>query len=282
MTLIVTALAEDAIWQVSDRRLTKAGILYDDSAVKQILVRCFDGIFIMGHTGMALTRGDWGDRVDEWAVKTISALPLDTLNVAASLGTPSCRVDEPRHGRSSNSSKRSKDRLGDRRLRPPPGPFAARVTNYEDIDGNPLHDVADEFQVFTSLRNNKPMRRLDMIFVGTEAAIHGAVRTSIHKARSKLYRRRPKLILNGLVQIVRKAAADIRHGHFISKHCMGTFIEQSGQVCCFDCPASGSMVVSTPHQVSAGLSALGVTIESPSLNTIVVKGRFKFGSSSPE
>jgi hypothetical protein len=205
----------------------------------------------MGYTGMALTRGDCGDRIDERAVKTISELPLDTMTVPNVL--ESFRADLTKLAGATHRIPRSNRKIewaiagfG------PPGPFAATITNHEDIDGNPLVEVADEFNVIMNLRNGKPIRRLNLIFVGTEAAIRGDVRASLRKVRSKLYHLRPpKLVLDSLVQIVRKAAADAHYGHFISKHRTGTFIERTGRACCFDYRATGTRLVSFPTKSAA-------------------------------
>lgn len=54
MTLIITALADDAVVQVSDRRLTLAdGSIFSEDATKAICIACSDARVSLAYTGLA-------------------------------------------------------------------------------------------------------------------------------------------------------------------------------------------------------------------------------------
>src|SRR5258708_125332 len=53
MTLIITAINKNRVVQVSDRRLTKNGKIYDSKANKAICVSNQDSQFLLAYTGFA-------------------------------------------------------------------------------------------------------------------------------------------------------------------------------------------------------------------------------------
>lgn len=54
MTLIITVIEKDHIWQSSDHRITKInGDLFDDKSIKHIHLNCTDGIALLSWTGLA-------------------------------------------------------------------------------------------------------------------------------------------------------------------------------------------------------------------------------------
>lgn len=77
MTLIITALKEDNIIQVSDRRLTRNGKLYDDSANKIICVSCADASFSIAYTGLGEIHGC---RTDKWVFEYLLSIEAGTLH----------------------------------------------------------------------------------------------------------------------------------------------------------------------------------------------------------
>ena len=69
MTMIATALSDEAVVQVADRRLTKNGVLYDDLANKAICGVAADATFSLAYTGLMMTP----TRTDEWLANFLSA-----------------------------------------------------------------------------------------------------------------------------------------------------------------------------------------------------------------
>ncbi len=54
MTLIITVIEKDHIWQSSDHRITKInGDLFDDKSIKHIHLNCTDGKALLSWTGLA-------------------------------------------------------------------------------------------------------------------------------------------------------------------------------------------------------------------------------------
>src|SRR5579863_5962736 len=68
MTLIATAMSDETVVQVVDRRLTRNGQLYDDLANKAICGTCPDARFSLAYTGLMMTP----TRTDEWLVNWFS------------------------------------------------------------------------------------------------------------------------------------------------------------------------------------------------------------------
>ena len=62
MTLIATAISDESVVQVVDRRITKEGTLYDDLANKALCAVCADARFSLCYTGVMMTPL----RTDEW------------------------------------------------------------------------------------------------------------------------------------------------------------------------------------------------------------------------
>ena len=78
MTLIITALSPYRVVQVSDRRLTlPGGRLYDDEAIKAVVVHCNDAYFSVAYTGLAQVRDrrtrKW-ERTDRWIANSLHDL----------------------------------------------------------------------------------------------------------------------------------------------------------------------------------------------------------------
>jgi hypothetical protein len=69
MTLIISAGNSEQFVQVSDRRLTRNGVLQDDESNKAIVLNCANARLALGFTGLAKA-GDFETR--EWLLSTIS------------------------------------------------------------------------------------------------------------------------------------------------------------------------------------------------------------------
>ena len=64
MTFIISAATKNAVFQIADTRLTTPdGSLFDDEAVKTVIVHCYDAKLSISYSGMALINGK---RTDQW------------------------------------------------------------------------------------------------------------------------------------------------------------------------------------------------------------------------
>lgn len=69
MTLIIAAANKDAVLLVADTRLTRPdGSLYDDCAIKTIVLHCWDAKLVLAYTGLAIIEGK---RTDRWLVSKL-------------------------------------------------------------------------------------------------------------------------------------------------------------------------------------------------------------------
>jgi len=68
MTIIISAGNNEQVIQFSDRRLSSAGVVVDDSSNKATAFTCADGRFAVGYTGLARS-GNFG--LQEWLVDAL-------------------------------------------------------------------------------------------------------------------------------------------------------------------------------------------------------------------
>jgi hypothetical protein len=67
MTLTLTVVAPWGVWQCADHRLTKAGRVVDDYSIKQVQLRCSDGMALICYSGVGQDAGKYGVRdLSEW------------------------------------------------------------------------------------------------------------------------------------------------------------------------------------------------------------------------
>jgi hypothetical protein len=142
MTLIATALSDQCVIQVVDRRITKDGVLCDDLANKALCGFCADARFSMCYTGLMMTP----IRTDAWLANFLAAdrllsQPLPTVLDVLAKGL-------------TREFERFQHLPGVQRGLTvvlagfgPPGPFAATVTNQEDDRGRFLAEPMGGFQV---------------------------------------------------------------------------------------------------------------------------------------
>jgi len=234
----MTALAENVVIQVSDRRLTRNnGALYDDLAIKEICVSCVDARFCIAYTGLAEI---CSRRTDEWVFDYLSSINAGKLAFTELFGSLHKQVA---------STFRGLRRFG--RVRGitfalagfgRTGPFMGLLSNVEDGKGNWLRDVDDNFQSHFYFRNNKPLRKLGLVINGTETAIE-AFDSAIPKIRKRYLGKKPKNIVTVLVQLIRKASDNPKVGYLIGRNCMSAIVNPNGGFSCQDHPENDS-----PHR----------------------------------
>ena len=105
-----------------------------------------------------------------------------------------------------------------------------------------------------SLRNDKEMRRLDMVFHGAEAAINDELLRAIGKIRHAMFKKPGGRIASALVAVVRRAAKHPAHGHLISSNCVSTVLFPTGEIVCDDHFVGYRRKEHLPHFVSSGNS----------------------------
>ena len=242
MTLIITALADNVVIQVSDRRLTATnGKLYDDLAIKEICVSCADARFCMAYTGLAKIDCR---RTDEWVFDFLSSINAGKLTFT--------KLFDSLHKQVSSTFRRlhylGRVRgitfaiAGFCRTRA----FMGLLSNVEDGKGNWLKDVDDNFQSHFYFRDTKPLRKLAVVINGAEDAIDDLGNT-LEKIRKRYLGKNPVNIVAVLVQLIRMASEHREVGYTIGRNCLSTIVMPNCGFTCQDHPDEDSPQQHAPH-----------------------------------
>lgn len=226
MTLIITALSDDAVVQVSDRRLTYPnGRIYSETANKSLCVECSDTVFTVAYTGLALIGTVLTDR---WIVNYLRR------SGAVNKRFPDLLADFHAEVKNTFTTLRNRGLGNARRITfvfagfGPPGPFVAYLTNQEDESGRSLRRINDEFLRGGFLRNDRPMRKLDVWINGAENAITPDLKTAIAQVRRRYLRLPPEQRASVFVDVLRRASLHRTRGWPIGRNCMSTVQRAAG------------------------------------------------------
>lgn len=150
VTMIATALSDETVVQVVDRRLTKGGVLYDDLANKAICGVAADASFSIAYTGLMMTP----TRTDEWLANFLAADQVLALRLPEILEKlASARTLEfERLGHLPEDQRRLSLAFAGFCIH---GPFAATVSNQEDDHRKILKEPNKHFGTSICLRNEK-------------------------------------------------------------------------------------------------------------------------------
>ena len=279
MTLIVTALSDSAIVQVSDRRLTCDGVVYDDNANKAIVATCVDARFVIAYTGMGLIRGRYGERTDEWITNYLSSQPLHRLRphevldrLRAALTDTISQIRDIPTSQVALTVVAAGFHAG--------RPFLVEVTNFEDENGARLPQVAGVFLRHVFLPS-EPFTRLDVVVHGTEQAVHDGLNAAINKLRTRLFQQSPRRIARGLVQTLRIASKHPQYGKYIGRDCMANLVLPSGKIISEYISEKKGKIVYAPHSVGPVVDSRSVSIVRDDRSTITVRGFFKLKRPTP-
>jgi len=251
MTLIITALADDAVVQLSDRRLTRAdGSVSSENAIKSICVDCVDARFSVAYTGLAEIDTK---PTDYWLVDFL------TRSRAALKTFPKLVYSVAEFA---TDRFRQLLYLGDRRGLTlvfsgfgPPGAALALVSNQQDSSGRWLSAVSDRFEAGFWLRNNRVLRKLALMVNGAEAAVTPDLRAAVRCSRRRFLDRSPEERVTFLVEVLRRAAKHPLHGRLIGNDCMGVVVTPDGGFRATYHTETDTAVSYMPHYVSVGISA---------------------------
>lgn len=249
MTLLFTALSDEYVVQVSDRRLTRNGNLYDDEANKGIYVGCADATFSIAYTGLGEIGGQ---RTDEWVVDYLASTNAGNL--------PFRELFKLFHEEVASRFSRFR-RLGDKRRISfvfagfgDRGPFLVLLSNTETFNGPHLKHIDDSFQANFLWRNDKPIRWLSLMVNGTENALSNVTRAWMRKACKRYLREDPKKTATMFVQFIRIAARHPKFGHYVGKNCMSVIVTPSEGSYAQYHPALLSPISYGPHVVFPGIA----------------------------
>lgn len=256
MTLIITALADDAVVQVSDRRLTRAdGSVVAEDANKAICFDCADAHVSLAYTGLASIGTT---RTDHWLVELLADNRLASETFPKAVETVA---------RLATERFRALRHLGERRRLSlvfggfgPSGVLMALVSNFEDSAGKWLPSVSDTFATTFWLRKQNVMRKLDLMVSGAEAAVTGDLAEAIERVRERFLTKSPQQRVDVLVQVLRRAAADPNHGWLIGKECMGVVVTPNGGFQATFHPSEEAALSYMPHYVRPGMAVRDIWI----------------------
>jgi len=256
VTLIITALADDAVVHVSDRRLTYSDrSVFSEEANKVICFDCADARVSLAYTGLALI----GTKpTDHWLVDLLNDNHLanqpfpKAVEIVAKLATERFRA--LRYLGKHRKLSLVFSGFG------PGGPLLALVSNFEDSSGKFLSQVSDFFAIQFFLRNESVMPRLGIVISGAEAAVKPYLVDAIKRIRKKYLAKSPEERVNVLVQVLRRAAMEPRYGGLIGQECMSVIVTREGGFHAMFHPSVDTPISYAPHYVSSGMSVKDIWI----------------------
>ncbi len=215
MTLIITAITQSAIVQVSDRRLTwPNGKIYNDNTNKATIISCQDGYFSVAYTGLALI----GKKpTGEWLLDfcyEIGAGGLDPSTILTHLeqhaadALRSLAIEQRYKGLTFVLAGIAHEQR-----------FIMTTSNHADAEGMALPQVSDSFLSIGG--------RLEQSYISVHGSIKAIESTCIRrmtKRREELVRLPGPQIAKQLVSYVRMARRDAKHGKYIGGDCMSVVI----------------------------------------------------------
>jgi hypothetical protein len=267
MTLIITALADDAVIQVSDRQLTRGEEVLQKPANKALCISCSDANFTVAFTGVAEILGapaaDW--LLDHLASLKASALPfpsiLESLRNQATATWP--RLSASARGIGITFVFAGFGRAG---------PFYALLSNREGRHGNRLPAVSADFQSGIWLRNKKRLRKLDIVINGCEDAVTGTIDRAIQSVRRRFLNKTADKRADTLVELVRRAADHATLGKYIGKDCMSVIVPAFGAFIARYHPTESHPAQYAPNLLTNGMAFKGVEFSLPPGWTIKLGG----------
>jgi len=251
MTLIVTAMAEDAIIQVSDRRLTYPnGEIYSDKETKAVCVQCSDAIFSVGYTGLARLG-------PQRTAKATGYWLVDFFSEPGKLQMRYPELIEQLKAFSTTSfGPLCHSKIGITIVLAgfgPPGPFITTLSNQEDSQGRWLDSVSNNFSLSWLLRDDAPIRKLGIFINGAEGAITDNLKVVIQKIRKHFLYLTPERRTNVLVQLIRLASENGKVGQVIGKDCMSVIVKPNQGFVTNYHPENSGAISYIPHLVTDGV-----------------------------
>lgn len=258
MTLIITVLADDAVVQVSDRRLTSGGSIVPKPENKALCVSCSDANFTVSFTGLARIHGM---PTTDWTLGQLTCMKAGALDFPTILGQLRDKLTAAWaglsvHGRTAGITFAF---AGFGRA----GPFYGLLSNIEDAKGTRLPTVNAAFQSGIWLRNKKRLRKLDIVVNGAEEAVVGTIDAAIPAVRRRFLRHTADKRAEMLVELVRRAADHPTIGKYIGKECMSVVVPASGDFITRYHPVAAEAVHYAPHLLTTAMAFKDVRYSLP-------------------
>jgi hypothetical protein len=229
---------------VSDRRLTLPdGQLFDDLAVKAIVVACADSSFSISYSGLAIFRSQ---RTDEWVIDTLAEMGAGLLPLDQLLATFHDRLASVLKSISQTTASPAICFILAGFC--PRGPFFGELSNVEDIAPTGKTVVKPELAEVFRFRNTAPLKGLALQFTGAVDALD-PIATNIRLFRRKYLKSRPREIADALVGLVRIASDTPPHGRLIGKNCLASIVHRTGDFESIDYSTEPPVVSTAPHGV---------------------------------
>jgi hypothetical protein len=261
MTLIITALADDAVVQVSDRRLSRGPNPLSKPENKAVCVSCADATLAVAYTGLARAGTE---PMAEWLVNRLASMNASSLELL--------QITENLRDIATKAFAKPGAAVGLTFVFAgfgPHGPLAATVSNLEDGETS-FSAPAREFRCGYLIRNQKRMRKLDLAIHGREDSVTDTIGKIIPRVRRRFFTRSPDERAGILVDLVRRAANHPTVGKYIGKDCMSVIVRPSADFVSRYHPFSKEPIEFAPHLVTGGMAFKQVSFSLPPGWTIKV------------
>jgi hypothetical protein len=258
MTLLISALGDDAVIQVSDRRFTHSdGSIYTDVQNKVTCVSAADAFFSIGYTGLGVVSGTSTDR---WLTNVLSRFVTFDTTCEQIVNHLQDRMTAAFASAYGLGDRRSTTFVASGYLRN--RAICILFSNMEDpATGKRLRSVQSAFSSHSMIRNDESVHRFGCVIAGREQAVSEELRTAIKETIRKRYlNRTPEDRRDVLVDVLRRASSHAEQGHWIGKTLNSIILRRDGGITCCYHDESNSRIAYFPNFVNPRFSAMDVYV----------------------
>lgn len=251
MTLIISVLTFDRVFQVSDRRLTLDGSIYSDStnepdqSNKSIVVQTQDSVFSIAYTGMAKF-GPNSEDTDIWLADYLAS--MNPFN------KPIQDIVEPLHEEIINTAPLTPG-YSSPTLSVVLAGYTWDFSDPEDVKYEPfilsLNFPASYNDIMFGENEERDVA-YRAVYAGEYRAVDGTIRKRIRRlADQAFFHNNSNIkIVSRLAALVRAAASDEKYGHKIGANCMSVAVHKNGSFEARYHPEDASTKIYFPHYIT--------------------------------
>ncbi len=258
MTLIITAISNNTIYQVSDRLLTVNGNSYNPNANKAICVAGQDSQIVMAYTGLAeFTLNGKSIPTDELIIDYLSQINAGFLqledilkHLAAYLARQiSLQVYESKYLKLALVvAGFVQDQV-----------VTGGVSNFEKEDGS-LIPIQKGFNWWVKRACSYSDTAAGFIVNGVESVVDDTFWSEIEKKGRRIVYEDQSKVVRRLTNFVRWASKDKIYGKYIGKDCMVTVLKRNEGFESYFCPFNKKPILHAPHVIFGGVSMKNIML----------------------